>query len=105
MLTLTACSSIPKIFQTDTVPIERPALVLPQVDQFHARDVSWIIITPENVNQIFADLQDSNKSLVVFGLTDDGYQNISLNITDILKLVQQQRAIIAAYKDYYETTQ
>ena len=99
---LTACSSIPNPFQVDTAPVEKPELVLPSVDSFDARKVEWIVITPENINTVWADLQDSNQSVVIFAITADGYEALSLNMADIIKLVQQQKAIIAAYQKYYE---
>ena len=104
-LTLTACSSIPNVFNIESAPIEKPTLVLPTVDTFNQRDVEWIVVTPENVNNIFKDLEDSNTDVVLFALTDNGYSNLTLNFADIIKLLQQQKAIIAAYKQYYESQQ
>jgi len=34
-----------------------------------------------------------------------GYENLSLNNSEILKLLSQQQSIIAAYKSYYEGVQ
>lgn len=104
-LTLTACSNIPKIINPVVETVDKPTLELPEVDTFNARNVGWVIVTPENVNTIFADMQDSNQKIVLFAVTEEGYENLSLNIADIIKLVKQQKAIIAAYKQYYETTQ
>jgi hypothetical protein len=102
-LALSACSSVPKPIQVDVKPVERPALIVPKVDQFTSRNVKWVVITPENVESVFADLKSANKNVVVFAITADGYENLSLNIADITKLIQQQRSIIAAYQQYYET--
>lgn len=104
-LTLTACSSIPGIINVETTPVEKPELVLPEVDKFTQRNVKWIVVTPENVNNVFKDLEDSNTDVVLFALTDEGYANLTLNVADIIKLLQQQKAIIAAYKQYYESQQ
>ena len=41
----------------------------------------------------------------MIGLTDDGYEILAMNISDIMKLLQQQKAIIAAYKAYYEESE
>lgn len=101
LLTTTACSSVPDVFKVDAKPVERPPLVLPDADTFAARGVEWIIITPENADTKFKELQDSGKEVVVFALTEDGWKNLSLNMADLLKLVQQQNAIIAAYERYY----
>lgn len=105
LLTLAACSSKPQPIQVDAVPVQRPALVVPAVDKFNSRNVKWIIVTPENVDQVFADMKKSGTtSIVLFALTSNGYENISLNIADIAKLVKQQQSIVAAYKQYYEET-
>lgn len=103
VLSLAACSNVPKKITVDNKPVERPALIVPKVDQFTARQVKWVIVTPENIESVFADLKASNKSIVLFAITADGYENLSLNMADITKLIQQQRSIIAAYQQYYET--
>lgn len=102
VLVLSACSSVPERIKVDTTPVERPALVVPDVDLFTARIVKWVIVTPENVESVLADLKSANKSVVVFAITADGYENLSLNMADITKLIQQQKSIIAAYQQYYE---
>lgn len=99
---LTACSSVPRILDFNSAPIERSPLVLPEVDTFSSREVQWVVVTPENVNNVIRDLEKSDNNIVLFALTDDGYENLSLNMADIIKLIRQQRAIIAAYEQYYE---
>ena len=74
-----------------------------KVDTLKLDEVTWIVITPENIDQIFRDLETKNFDIVLFSLTDDGYENISVNIAKIKKLVLQQKAVMAAYKRYYET--
>ena len=103
LISLTGCSSIPSLVELDTAPVERAPLVLPVPDTITAKPVEWIVVTPDNVEKVFKDLQDSNTSVVLFALTDEGYENLSLNIAELMKLVKQQKAIIAAYKNYYET--
>ena len=38
---------------------------------------------------------------MVFGVSDAGYESMSLNLAKIRQLVEQQRAVIIAYKQYY----
>ena len=102
LISLTGCSSIPGQVKVDTVPVERPPLVLPVPDTITAKPVEWIVVTPENAQEVWAELKDANQNIVVFAVTDEGYQNISLNFAELIKLVKQQQAIIAAYKNYYE---
>lgn len=97
---LAGCATSPKPILTTS--LERPDIVLPGVDRIKARNVEWIIVTEENVNQVFASLKQKGKSLVLFAVTDSGYEAISLNMADFLNLIRQQKAIIGAYEAYYK---
>lgn len=102
-LGLAGCSNFfTKPIDVDVTPVERPNIVVPDVDSFNPRDVEWIVVTEDNVEQIIQDLKDKNIDVALFSLTDDEFKKLSLNIADIIKLIEQQRAIIAAYKEYYE---
>jgi hypothetical protein len=65
------------------------------------RTVKWIVINKDNVDQVLADLEKSGTPLGLYVLTGEGYENLSLNFSDIRALIQQQDAIIAAYESYY----
>ena len=100
ILTLSSCSSIPNIIDINSSPVERPPLVVPDVDEFTTRPIEWTVLTPENQEQVFQDLKDRDIDVVLYAITDDGYKNLSLNMADIIKLVKQQKSIIAAYEKY-----
>lgn len=96
------CSKPVQEIQVSAKPVEKPELVLPYADPIKTRDVQWIIITPDNYEQVFSELQKSGSPVVLFGLTSKGYENLSLNIGDIRAYIQQQKAIIVAYEGYYK---
>jgi len=103
-LTLSGCS----LFQKDTQelvisskPIKHVPLQLPDVDIYHSREVEWVIITPENYSDVIKDIKRRGSSSL-FAVTSQGYENLSLNQADILKLIKQQKDIIDAYKLYYK---
>lgn len=106
MILLTACSSISRQ-ELEVVSIEtpRPTLVLPTVDKFQSKNVEWVVVTPENIEDIFSRLEDSNDNVVLFAVTARGYENLSLNMAELTKLIKQQQSIIAAYEQYYEEEQ
>ena len=99
---LTGCSTTPPTVNIVTKPADRVPLNLPDVDIITKKDVKWVIITEDNYEEVFYKLGKENIDVAVFGLTDDGYKNLSLNIAAIRKLIQQQRAIIIAYEQYYK---
>ena len=88
-----------------SVPVDEVPLNPPTVRKLELQDIDWFIVTPENIDEVFAKLKDQRKDVVLFGLTDDGYKAISLNLAQIRELIAQQRAIIEAYKEYYKETQ
>ena len=110
LLTLTmflgSCSTLtPNVVSYKSEPIEKPALVLPDTSVLELRNSDWNIITPEELNGIFDKLKKDGEPVVIYALTTEGYSQLSLNFADILKLVSQQKAIIEAYKEYYEQTE
>lgn len=82
--------------------IERPTLILPETTPINTRNVEWKIITPDNVDEIFKEMTSSNQQPVLFALTTSGYENVSLNMAEIMRLIREKDAIIVAYKNYYE---
>jgi len=100
---LSACGSTPEIepirpVEVRTVQIPRPAPIVPSVDQIQLRDVKWIIITPENVDEVFASMSGE---MVLFAVTTSGYEALALNLSDVRAMIQQQQRIIALYKNSY----
>ena len=67
-----------------------------------AREMQWFVVTPENIDQVWAKLKEKNVDLVVFALTDDGYQELAMTMAEVRNYIATQRAIIVKYKEYYE---
>lgn len=80
-------------------------MVLPEVDPVSVRPINWIVVTPENVDAVFAQLAQDGENLVLFALTDTGYENLSLNLSDIRQLIQQQRTVMVAYRNYINNSE
>ena len=101
LMLLSSCglSNISPI-QITSRPAERPPLTLPPVDTLTMRPVEWTIVTTDNIDEVFAQLEANGQNLALFALTDEGYENLGLNFSDIRQLVQQQQAIIIAYDNY-----
>ena len=88
------------IIETRTIRIPKPAPIVPTADQLKLRSVEWKIVTPENIDEVFASLSTDN--IVLFAITSDGYEALALNLSDLRAHVQQQQKIIAIYRDSYD---
>lgn len=101
LLTLTVgCSSV-KPLEILISPVKQVNLTLPKVDPLILEQLEWWIINKDNAADVFKELEKKGYDEVIFGVTDKGYEIMSVNNAKILSLVQQQRAIIYAYEKYH----
>lgn len=81
-----------------TVEVKPPKPIVPTPDQLKLRDFEWIVVTPDNLDEVFNNL-DGEK--VLFAVTAKGYEAIALNLSDIRALIEQQNKIIAIYEKQF----
>ena len=107
LLVLSGCSIFPKPTEVITKPIivERPKLELPTPAPADQKPMTWTVITKDNINEKIEELEAQGFEFVLFALTPQGYQNLSINIADLRRYIQQQNAIIVTLKEYYESPQ
>lgn len=96
-------------WKSDVTPIEiktkavdRTKLNLKDLPALQGRDVQWIIITPDNAEEIWKSLKEKNVDLALIALTDEGYEQLALTMAELKNYIAQQRSIIIKYKEYYE---
>lgn len=61
-----------------------------------------MVVTPDNIESIWGKLKEKNVDLVIFALTDDGYQELAMTMAEVRNYIAAQRSIIIKYKEYYE---
>ena len=98
---LVGCSTPVKQIEVSTKPIERPNLVVPKIDPIKQKDIEWIVITEENAQEVFARLKEMKVDVALIGVTDKGYEALSLNFAETQRIIRQYKAVIAAYEAYY----
>lgn len=82
--------------------VERTRLDLSDPKPLTGRPMQWIVITPENAEKVWEDLKSKNVDLVLFAITDEGYEELAVSMAEIRNFIAQQKAIIIKYKEYYE---
>ena len=108
-LLLSSCASFSlfgkdevKKLEVQTKQVERQKLNLKAPLPVELEDPNWIIIHPGNVEQVWKYMEENKDDVVLFGLTDEGYQTLSVNLTKLRNIIEQQRIILLKYKNYYE---
>ena len=103
---------MPKLpsFGGDVKPVEittkaadKTPLALPDPEPVNTSTITWYIITPENYQEVFRKLAEEGHDVVLFGITDDGYQELAVLIADVRNHINQQREILRRYREYYES--
>lgn len=113
ILSLSGCASLGSLnpfgSSKDVKPIEvrtkaeeRTKLNLTAPEPLNLKSPRWIIITKENNEQVWKDLDDDQVDPVLFGLTDQGYETLSIMIAELRNYINTQRLLIEQYKKYYE---
>jgi len=106
VVTSSGCAFLPSFGKENIKPVEiqtkavdKTPLNIDNPLPINTNTIKWLIVTPDNVNEAFANLE-GNK--VLFAITDDGYQDLSMLMAEIRNFINAQRVIIIKYKEYYE---
>lgn len=109
LLLLSGCSSFGLFSGPDVKPVEvvtqevqRTPLRLPDPEPVTTDTPKWVIITPENAEEVFAKMQEDGYDKVLFGLTDEGYEDLAIMMARIRNYIEAQRRTLGKYREYYE---
>jgi hypothetical protein len=90
---------------TAVVTVEKPTLMLPNVDQVQLGDVEWHIIN-KNAKTGADDHIDTTfrtaNSDTLFAITPKDYEDMAINQANLVKVIRQYQAQLGAYKKYYD---
>lgn len=101
LLLLTACGSVtPKVVEKPIL-VDRPELIVPEIQPAEQFEFDWVVITKDNFNTVMKDFEDKGQTFVVFAVSPNGYQNLSLSIAELRRFITQQQSVIVSYKTYY----
>jgi hypothetical protein len=101
---LAGCAGTPPP-TTAIVQVDKPAMIVPNVDQIRLKDVEWLVITrdaaPGTPGHIDSVWKKATKDSL-FAVTSAGYENMSLNMAELTKIIKQLQAQVKAYQEYYQ---
>jgi len=99
-LIISGCSSTVK--EIICKPTDKAKLSLEDPVPLDLKKVEWIVITQDNVDEIFQSFKDNNQRIVVFAVSGDGYKSLALNMQEIKRYLIEQKEILKLYREYYE---
>jgi hypothetical protein len=98
---LAGCSGTTQVI-TKPEYVVRPPIQLPEPEPVNQLPLEWAVITQKNLEQRLKELKGPNGDVVVFALTPEDYQSLSLNAAELRRYIQALRAYMKIMRDYYE---
>ena len=65
-------------------------------------EVEWVIVTRENIDEVWAEIEADNEGVALFALRHGDYERLALNIAEIRAQLGEYVIILKRYREYYE---
>ena len=99
LLTLTSgCSLIPKQVEVQTKFVEKQIPIQGHPKGVTMYPVEFFAVTDENYEEFREKFGKDNPDIVYFALSVPDYENLSLNIGELKRYIEQQKTIIIYYE-------
>ena len=85
-----------------TAPKEKLQLSIDVPKPVVLQDVEWIIVTEENITEVWETLRKDNEGIALFALRHKDYGTLALNLAEIRTKLGEYVIILQKYKEYYE---
>jgi hypothetical protein len=89
---------------TAIVQVDKPAIMVPAVDNIKIQDAEWYVVkktaSPDQAGSPEKAFRESNSDSLL-AVTPDGYEALATNQANLVKIIRQYQAQVSAYRDYY----
>ncbi len=100
LLLLSGCAQQTRVQYVDQViePKGRPRGV-------ELADIQWWVVTPDNAAQFTREFQKDTGDIVYIAISVPDYENLSLNMAELRRYIEQQKSIIVYYENSINKTE
>lgn len=65
--------------------------------------VKFYAVTPENMEEFLQRFEEESGTTVFFAMSVPDYENMSMNVAELRRYINQQKALIVYYEESIET--
>ena len=65
--------------------------------------VKFYAVTPENMEEFIERFEEESGTTVFFAMSVPDYENMSMNVAELRRYINQQKALIVYYEESIET--
>jgi len=98
LMLLTACGT--RSLQITSAPAQIAVTQAVDPEPVTMLPVNLNVVTPENMDEFITQLRNnqSTQNTVFVGITIRDYENLSLNLAELRRYIEQQQAVITFYR-------
>lgn len=98
-ISLVGCASIDDTVVVKTKYIEQDIQLQERPKPVDLYPVKFFAVTEENLDEFLSKFEKENGDIVFFAISVTDYENMSLNVAELKRYIEQQKSLIV----YYET--
>ena len=98
LLLISGCSLIPKQVEVQTKIVERQIPIQGHPKGVTMYPVTFYAVTENNYEEFKEKFKNENADLVFFAISVPDYENLSLNMAELKRYIDQQKTIIIYYE-------
>ena len=103
LLLTSACASVEPQVELKTDYVVKDIPVQPHPKPLNLHRVKFYAVTPENMEEFLATFEKESGVVVFFALSVPDYENMSLNVAELRRYIDQQRNLIVYYEESIQT--
>lgn len=98
LLSLNGCSSQ----QIELPCVEKPRLNLQDPASVELQDISFRVVTRENAESVFKELESKGLKPVLIALSGTDYKILAINVNKLQNYILLEQEVLKKYREYYE---
>lgn len=98
-ISLAGCGLFSQNVRTETVYVKPDIPIQARPQPLELYDVQFYAVSEKNIDEFLKSFEDKYGNIVFFAITVPDYEAISLNVAELKRYIEQQKALIL----YYET--
>jgi hypothetical protein len=98
MLFIAGCGGVKNV-NIKATPVAPTVIHPPIPAQLQMREVKWTVFNRAKLEKLLADFP--NQEIVLFALSAKGYENLSLNMSEVVRYLKEQKGVIVYYREEF----
>lgn len=97
-ISLAGCSLFSENVKTETVYLKRDIPIQERPKPINLADMKFYAVSEKNIDEFLKSFEDKYGNIVFLAITVPDYETLSLNIAEVRRYIEQQKALILYYE-------